>query len=135
MTNNEVEAKTAAALRESGVYRGDPRFEARGIFERATRPRCEATITGNRPDGAPAEGEYWGGRPYAQGFEENVEFYRLDYLDVDEVSLGQQFQAIFPLLLDDHRRRKGAAGGEDAEGLGAACRFAVRRASRSGFVP
>jgi len=98
VTNNEVEAKTAAALRESGVYRGDPKFEARGIFERATRPRCEATITGNRPDGAPAEGEYLGGRPYAQGFEENVEFYRLDYLDVDEVSLGQQFQAIFPLL-------------------------------------
>ena len=34
----------------------------------------------------------------SEGFEENVEFYRLDYLDVDEVSLGRQFQAIFPLL-------------------------------------
>jgi adenine-specific DNA-methyltransferase len=98
VTNNEVDAKTAAALRESGTYRGDPEFEARGIFERATRPRCEAAVTGRRPDGAAVEGDYLDGRPYSQGFEENIEFYRLDYLDVDEVSLGRQFKAIFPLL-------------------------------------
>jgi adenine-specific DNA-methyltransferase len=98
VTNNEVDAKTAAALRESGTYRGDPEFEARGIFERATRPRCEAAITGRRPDGAAVEGEYLDGRSYAQGFEENVEFYRLDYLDVDDVNLGRQFQAVLPLL-------------------------------------
>ena len=98
VTNNEVDAKTTTALRETGVYRGDTDYEARGIFERATRPRCEAAITGLRPDGASVEGEYLDGRPYAQGFEENVEFYRLDYLDPDEVSLGRQFQAILPLL-------------------------------------
>jgi len=98
VTNNEVDGKTTAALRDSGVYRGDTGYEARGIFERATRPRCEAAITGLRPDGSPVEGEYLDGRPYAQGFEENVEFYRLDYLDPDEVSLGRQFQVILPLL-------------------------------------
>ena len=98
VTNNEVDAKTTSALCDNGIYRGHPEFEARGIFERATRPRCEAVITGLRPDGVAVEGEYLDGRPYAQGFEENVEFYRLDYLDPDEVSIGRQFQAILPLL-------------------------------------
>jgi adenine-specific DNA-methyltransferase len=51
-----------------------------------------------RPDGSMVEGDYLNGRPYAQGFQENVEFYRLNYLDVDEVSLGRQFQSILPLL-------------------------------------
>jgi adenine-specific DNA-methyltransferase len=35
---------------------------------------------------------------FADGFEENVEFFRLDYLDKDDVELGRAFEAINPCL-------------------------------------
>jgi adenine-specific DNA-methyltransferase len=43
-------------------------------------------------------GKYLDGTPCAEGFQENVEFYRLDYLHPDEVELGRAFQAVHPLL-------------------------------------
>lgn len=98
VTNNEVEEKLVKKLASQGVYRGDPEFEAQGIFSLATRPRCEAVVSGRRPGGAPVPGRHVDGRPFAQGFEENIEFFRVDYVDPDEVDLGTQFQAIFPSL-------------------------------------
>jgi adenine-specific DNA-methyltransferase len=102
VTNNEVDDVTARQLNKAGVYRGDKDFEARGIFEAVTRPRCEAAITGKRPDGKaiPADKTYahLDGRPVSAGLDENVEFFRLDYLDADDVDLGNQFRAIFPSL-------------------------------------
>jgi adenine-specific DNA-methyltransferase len=63
-----------------------------------------------RPDGEPVEGAYLDGRAYSQGFEENCEFFRLDYLHPDDVELGHAFQAIHPLLwLMAGARRKRAA--------------------------
>lgn len=85
-------------MNKKGAYQGDPEYEAQGIFELVARPRCEAVVTGNRPDGAPIPDKHLTGRPFAQGFPENVEFYRLDYLDPDEVDLGLQFEAILPTL-------------------------------------
>jgi adenine-specific DNA-methyltransferase len=98
VTNNEVDPDTAAALNASGFFRGAPKFEAHGIFEKVCRPRCEAVVTGRRPDGQPVPGQHLDGRPFASRFEENIEFYRLDYLDPNDVSLGRQFDAILPLL-------------------------------------
>jgi adenine-specific DNA-methyltransferase len=98
VTNNEVAEKTARRLRKHGLYPGDSAFEKYGIFSQATRPRCEAVVTGKRPDGEKIAGTHIGGRPFAQGFEENVEFFGLDYLDPDDVDLGNQFDAIFPAL-------------------------------------
>lgn len=98
VTNNEVEDKTVRALHKEGLYRGDAEYEKHGIFEQATRPRCEAVVTGVRPDKTTVPGAHIDGRPFAQGFEENVEFFRVDYLDPDEVDLGGQFDAIFPSL-------------------------------------
>jgi adenine-specific DNA-methyltransferase len=98
VTNNEVEEALANGLRAEGYRLGDPEFERHGIFEAVMRPRCEAAVTGVRADGTPVEGEYLNGRPYAEGLPENVEFYRLDYLDPDEVDLGLQFEAILPAL-------------------------------------
>ena len=98
VTNNEVEEKLVRELARQGVYRGDPEFEAHGIFSLVTRPRCEAVVTGLRPDGKPVPRRHINGRPFAQGFQENIEFFRIDYLDPDDVDLGNQFQAIFPSL-------------------------------------
>jgi adenine-specific DNA-methyltransferase len=98
VTNNEVEAEVASKLHKNGNFRGDQHYEKNGIFEMVTRPRCEAVITGRRADGTKAPGEHIDGRPYAQGFKENVEFFRVDYLDPDDVDLGNQFNAILPSL-------------------------------------
>jgi adenine-specific DNA-methyltransferase len=49
-------------------------------------------------DGKKVEGAHIDGRPLRQGFEENVEFFRMRYLDPDDVDLGGQFAAIFPSL-------------------------------------
>lgn len=100
ITNNEVDEKTSATLEKAGHYRGDPEFESHGIFERVTVPRVKAALTGKTADGSEIRGKYkWADkRPYSQGFEENVEFFEMHYLDPDDVELGEQFRAIHPLL-------------------------------------
>lgn len=102
VTNNEVDRKTTRKLKRQGVYRGDPDFEAHGIFESATLPRVKTAITGRRSDGtAVPKGkkyQYIGGMQFAQGFEENVEFFKLGYADPDRIELGEGFESIHPLL-------------------------------------
>jgi adenine-specific DNA-methyltransferase len=51
VTNNEVAEKTARRLRKQALYPGDSAFEKYGIFSQATRPRCEAVVTGKRRTG------------------------------------------------------------------------------------
>jgi adenine-specific DNA-methyltransferase len=96
VTNNELEDSVGKKLHAEGKRPGDPEFERHGIFEAITRPRCEAAITGMRPDGKPVQGEYLDGTPYATGFEENCEFFRLDYLHPDKVELARCFDALHP---------------------------------------
>jgi len=98
VTNNEVEEKQAINLNKQGFFKGDPEFEAHGIFERVTVPRCSAALTGETAKGIPTPGNYLDGTPYRDGFEENAQFFRLDYLDKDEVELGRAFEAINPCL-------------------------------------
>src|SRR5262249_7786506 len=104
VTNNEVADELAVTLNEQGLFQGDKDFDKHGIFIEVTRPRCEAALTGKRPDGAPVVGRYMDvlGRPkgkfFSQGFEENVEFFNVNYLDPDDVDLGQQFDAILASL-------------------------------------
>jgi adenine-specific DNA-methyltransferase len=98
VTNNEVDEATAQRLNGAGVYRGDEEFERHGIFQQVTRPRSEAIITGRRPDGSALPDNYVDGRPLANGFDENVEFFETQYLDPQDVDLGRQFDAILPAL-------------------------------------
>jgi adenine-specific DNA-methyltransferase len=100
ITNNEVSPDEAEALRTKGLRPGDPEWEALGIFEYITRPRVTAAITGRTPSGEPVEGDYKFSAefPMADGFEENVEFFELTYLDPEEVELDKAFNAIAPLL-------------------------------------
>lgn len=97
VSNNEVR-EAEESLHARGLRRGDPEFEAEGIFEKVTRRRCEAVVTGKRPDGTPIPGAHIGGRAFSEGFEENVSFFKLNYLDPDSVDIGGQFAAIAPAL-------------------------------------
>jgi len=97
VTNNELDGETTKKLHKQGLARGDEEFEAAGVFEAVTRPRCKAALTGVRPDGEPVKGKYLDGRPYAEGFAENVEFFELEYLDRDGAELGWCLDRQFPL--------------------------------------
>ena len=100
VTNNEVSADEAEALRNKGFFYGDPEWDALGIFEQITRPRVTAAVTGLTPNGDPIEGEYKfnDDGPMSDGFEENVESFSLDFLDPDDVARGDAFKAILPIL-------------------------------------
>ncbi len=100
VTNNEVSADEAAELRGRGLRPGDAEWEALGIFEHITRPRVTAAITGETPKGEPIAGDYKFADqfPMADGFEENVAFLVLRYLDADDIDLGHAFDDVAPLL-------------------------------------
>jgi adenine-specific DNA-methyltransferase len=100
VTNNEVSEGEARELRRKGSKPCDPEWEALGIFHYVTRPRVTAAITGRTPEGDKITGEYRfvDEFPMSEGFEENVEFLRLDYLDAEKVELGELFDRIHPLL-------------------------------------
>lgn len=100
VTNNEVSADEAKALTEQGYRDGDPEWEALGIFEYITRPRITAAVTGLTPDGTPIKGDYkfTDEFPMAEGFEENLEFMKLTYLDPVDVELDRAFAAVAPML-------------------------------------
>lgn len=98
VTNNELDEDTEKSLRKRGLKPGDPDYEAHGIFEAVAKPRCEALLTGKLPDGKRIEGTYLDGRPYGEGFEENCEFFRLEYLDPDQVELRQSFEDLHAYL-------------------------------------
>jgi adenine-specific DNA-methyltransferase len=119
VTNNDVRAEDVVKLNTNGTFRGDPDFEAHGIFVGATIPRIKAAVSGIRPDGKPVEGTYLDGREYSEGFEENVEFFRLKYLDPMLVEMGRSFADLHPLLW------LAAGGVGKIEDFDPAARFAV----------
>ncbi|WP_460833713.1 site-specific DNA-methyltransferase [Nocardioides hungaricus] len=88
VTNNELGAKQAKALRKTGHHPGDPEWESMGVFEYVTRPRITTVVTGKRPDGS----------VYSDGLAANVDFLKLTYLDPGMVRRGREFEAIAPLL-------------------------------------
>ena len=88
VTNNEVGAKQANALRKADHHPGDPEWEAMGVFEYVTRPRITTVVTGKRPDGS----------IHSDGLAANVEFLKLTYLDPGMVRRGREFEAIARLL-------------------------------------
>jgi len=105
ITNNEVSAEEGERLRGEGYQPGDPEWEALGIFEHVARPRIEAAVSGRTEDGSPVAGTYAvtdmeipDQFPMADGFDENVRFLKLRYLDRNEVDRGKAFTAIAPLL-------------------------------------
>lgn len=108
-TNNEVSADEEKDLRADGLRPGDVDWEERGIFEAVTRPRIEAAVTGQRPDGSPIEGDYkfTDEFPMADGFEENIEFFKLIYESPLRLAINRSYHAIDPLLW----LKAGACGG------------------------
>ena len=100
VTNNEVGADEQASLRRSGLRPGDADWEKWGICDHITKPRVQAAISGNTPDGDLIKGEYKfvNEFPMADGFAENAEFFTLTYETPVGVSHQTAFNRIAPLL-------------------------------------
>ncbi len=98
VTNNEVNERTVKELNERGIFAGQPDFEKYGICESITWPRCKYVVNGKRDDGTELSGAYLNGREMKEGFEENIEYFRLDFADPSEVAIGEKFEAILPIL-------------------------------------
>ncbi len=98
VTNNEVSEKNEKVLAANGHFPGDSEYERHGVAESVAWPRCKACITGEGKNGSLLEGDYLNGRQLQEGFDENVEYFRLDFLDPNEVARGDAFKAIVPIL-------------------------------------
>jgi adenine-specific DNA-methyltransferase len=98
VTNNEVDAKLSAKLAKEGVDPGSAVYEKYGICSAVTWPRVRAVLTGQRKDKSKLPGQYLDGRPMSQGFVENAQYFKLDFLDPTEVSRGERYEAILPIL-------------------------------------
>lgn len=100
VTNNEVAADEQAVLRKQGLQPGDADWEKWGICRYITMPRLTAAITGKTPEGEPIKGDYkfTNEFPMSDGFEANLAYFKLDFLDADEVQLGRKFAALLPIL-------------------------------------
>jgi adenine-specific DNA-methyltransferase len=98
VTNNEVSEDQTRGLAKEGCYPGDSRFEKHGIADAVAWPRCRNVINGRRDDGTDLPGTYLNEEELSKGFEENIEYLRLDFLDPSQVARGDAFQAILPIL-------------------------------------
>jgi adenine-specific DNA-methyltransferase len=98
VTNNEVEDSKARALEAQGIESGTPAHEEHGVCNRATWPRCRNAVLGHRPDGTMLNGEYIDGGAFADGLQENIAYFKLDFLDPAEVKRGESYEAILPIL-------------------------------------
>ncbi|MCY4374064.1 MAG: DNA methyltransferase [Spirochaetaceae bacterium] len=118
VTNNELSDRADRDARDLGNLPGDPEYESRGVFEAVTRPRIEAALSGQRPDGEPVAGfRYPPGYGLdvapADGFpSERVEFFSLDHLDPEEVDAASAGR-LEPLLW----LHAGAIGSPPQDGL------------------
>lgn len=98
VTNNEVKESEAIELNAKDLWQGTVDFETHGVCEAVTWPRLRNAATGTREHGTALNGEYLIGSAYSAGFAENIEYYRVDFLDPDEVARGDAFKAIVPIL-------------------------------------
>lgn len=99
VTNNEVSAEDAKTLTSQGYKPGDEEWEKRGIARSVTWPRTVCSIEGHNIKGNPLKSNNLGSDiTMADGFASNCEFFHLTYLEKDQVSLGQCFEDILPLL-------------------------------------
>ena len=104
VSNNEPGEKDAKRLIRQGILPGDEKFEAAGICESVTWPRCKYVLNGKRDNGVKLPGLYLDieGHPkqlrQSDGFRENMEYFRLEFLDPDAVARGDAFKAVLPIL-------------------------------------
>jgi adenine-specific DNA-methyltransferase len=98
VTNNQVEEKLSNTLIKSEINQGSTAYEENGIFYATTIPRLIAAISGKRDGGETIKGKYNKGSNISDGFEENMCFLELDFLEYDSLARGNVFEKISRIL-------------------------------------
>lgn len=98
VTNNEVSEAESVALLQKGARPGQDEWERVGICESVTWPRIKTCLSGKHHDGTPVTGAYPDGKLLADGFDENAVYFKLDFLDPADVTRGEKFESIVPIL-------------------------------------
>ena len=99
VTNNEVSVDEAKSLSEKGFQPGDEEWERLGIARYVTWPRTVCSIEGHDVNGKDLEGDYHGSTlTMSGGFKTNAAYFKLGFLDKEEVSLGRQLKEMIPTL-------------------------------------
>ena len=99
VTNNEVSDAESKALTAQGYKPGDEEWEQLGIARYVTWPRTVCSIEGRDVNGNPLKGNYLGSNiPMADGFQANVAYFKLGFLDKASVRVGRQFREMLPTL-------------------------------------
>ena len=99
VTNNEVSADEAKALKKQGYHNGDPEWEKFGIARYVTWQRTVCSIEGHDVNGNPLKGNYIGSDiPMADGLRANAIYFKLGFLDKTAVALGKQLNEMLSML-------------------------------------
>ena len=99
VTNNEVSDAESKELTAKGLKPGDEKWEKLGIARYVTWPRTVCSIEGHDINGNPLKGNYLGSDvPMADGFKANCAYFKLGFLDKNDVALGRQFKEMLPTL-------------------------------------
>lgn len=99
VTNNEISADEATALKKQGYKPGSPEWDELGIARYVTWPRTVCSIKGHDVNNKPLNGNYLGSNlPMAEGFKANAIFFKLSFLDKTSVALGRQFKELLTVL-------------------------------------
>ena len=103
VTNNEIGEQEEKRLRKQGYRPGDDDFEKQGICESVTWPRCKYVTQGFRDDKSRLTGQYLDnenkkGKKLSDGFDENLEYFKIDFLNPDEVAHGDRLNELIPVL-------------------------------------
>ena len=100
VTNNEVSEKEEKKLAARGLYPGDPEWDRLGIAQFVNWPRTKCSISGLNISGNPLHGNYKDSRSIslASGFDTNVIYYKLGFLDKTSIALGRQFRELLPII-------------------------------------
>ncbi|MEZ5229760.1 MAG: hypothetical protein R2710_24810 [Acidimicrobiales bacterium] len=99
VTNNEVSLEDSISMRQEGI-RPDLLNGSLSAYSNTSRAANRGCGHGQDARREPINGDYkfTDEFPMAEGFEENVEFVELTYLDAEEIELDLAFTSIAPLL-------------------------------------
>lgn len=99
VTNNEVSDAEAKEMTARGIKPGDDEWERLGIARYVTWPRTVCTIEGHDVNGNPLKGSYLGSEiPMADGFKANAAFFKLRFLDKNNITARRQFKELLSTL-------------------------------------
>ena len=99
VTNNEVSDAEEKNLRKQGFTPADDEWQRLGIARHVTWQRTVCSIEGHDVNGEPLKGNYLGSDlPMADGFKANAIFFKLNYLDKNDVALGKSFKELLAVM-------------------------------------